>query len=80
MQEDELPKVGIDSNQNTIVLCRLHEQFLITRVWPELPRFDDIVGIVAQPLSESTARAAVDKEAHQPATEIGSRLSPAMTA
>jgi hypothetical protein len=77
---DELTKVRVYRHQNTLILGGLFEECLVSGIGSELPCLDDIVTVVTQPLGQSAARTTVDEQTRHPATEMGSRLSRAMTA
>ena len=78
--EYQLAEVLIHRHQHARLLRRPLQNLSIAGITTPLPRFDHIVSLGSQPVSEATPRAPVDEEPHDPAMRTASRESWAITA
>lgn len=64
IRENQDAEVGIDRNQDPVVIDRPLQNCSITRVVTQLGSLDGVVPLIPQPLRQARARAAVDEKAH----------------
>ena len=80
MQVYQLPEVRIDRDQDSAVCFCEFQQSPISWVWPNLPGFDCVVSVTAEPLRKTNTCTPIYEKSHEPAIDTEARESPAMTA
>jgi hypothetical protein len=59
LDEHEFTKIGINRDENSVVFSCPLQQHSITRIRPEFAGLDNIMPLIAKPVSEETAGATV---------------------
>lgn len=80
LQEDEFPEILVQGHENAALARGPCQERAVPGIRSPLPRLNDIVPSVPQPLGKAPTGAAVEQELHRPVIFTASRLSWAMTA
>ena len=80
MQIDQLSKVGIDCDQNTVFQCGQLQQSPVSGIGTQRSGFQDVMPLTLEPLSQTASGAPVHQESHGSPTGTDASVSPEMTA
>ena len=79
MQVDELSKVLVYRDEDPVLRPCQFQKSPVPRIRAKGLRFKSVVSDAAKPLSQPASCAPIHDESHDPATETGASVSPAIT-
>ena len=80
MQIDQLSKVGIDCDQDSVFRCGQLQQSPIPGISAQRSGFQDVMPLTLKPSSQAASGAPVHQESHGSPTDTAASVSPEMTA